>query len=134
VSDGLFGTWRLVSAKVEFADTGERADMYGPNPVGRLVLAENHRMVTMLHAAERPANDPAAAFGEMMAYAGTWRVEGEKITTTVDVAWLPDFVGTEQVRFYRLDGDTFHVRTGTVAHPKFPSRPLVAILEWRRER
>jgi len=134
VSDLLYGTWRLVSAKIEFADTGERIDMYGPNPVGRLVLAENHRMVTMLHAAARPADDAAAAFGEMMAYSGRWRVEGDKITTTVDVAWRPDFVGTEQPRFYRLDGDTFHVRTGTVSHPKFPGRALVAVLEWRRER
>ena len=134
MNDTLHGTWRLVSAEIEFADTGERIDMYGPNPVGRLVLAENGRMLTMLSAADRPTSDAAAAFAEMMAYSGPYRVEGDKITTTVDVAWHPAWVVTDQVRFYRRDGDRFYVRTATVTHPKFPGRPAVGILEWRRER
>ena len=27
----IVGVWKLLSIQVEFADTGERADVYGPN-------------------------------------------------------------------------------------------------------
>ena len=36
----LVGTWKLVSIQFEFEDTRERVDMYGPNPLGYLVLTD----------------------------------------------------------------------------------------------
>jgi len=41
----------------------------------------------------------------MLAYTGTYRVEGDKWIAKVDVSWNPAWVGTEQPRFFRLDGD-----------------------------
>jgi ABC-type Fe3+ transport system substrate-binding protein len=43
------------------------------------------------------------------AYTGMYRLEGDKWLTKVDVAWNPEWVGTEQTRFFKLDGDRLHV-------------------------
>jgi hypothetical protein len=37
-SGRLIGTWRLISIQFELADTGERFDLYGPHPLGFLIL------------------------------------------------------------------------------------------------
>jgi Lipocalin-like domain len=40
----------------------------------------------------------------MFAYTGIFRLEGDKWTTEVDVAWNPVWNGTDQVRSFKLDG------------------------------
>jgi hypothetical protein len=45
----------------------------------------------------------------MSAYTGMYRLEGDKWITKVDVAWNPARVGTEQVRFFRFNGDQLQV-------------------------
>ena len=41
----------------------------------------------------------------MIAYSGRYRVEGSTITTKVEVAWNEAWVGGEQVRHIRFEGD-----------------------------
>ena len=53
VTSGLIGVWRLLSIRVEFLDTGERADMYGPHPSGVLILSDNGRMMAIVTAGDR---------------------------------------------------------------------------------
>jgi len=38
----------------------------------------------------------------MIAYTGKYRLEGNKFITTVDAAWNEEWVGAEQIRFWRL--------------------------------
>jgi Lipocalin-like domain len=45
----------------------------------------------------------------MAAYTGIYRIEGDKWITKVDVAWNPERVGSEQARFFRLEGDRVYV-------------------------
>jgi uncharacterized membrane protein len=42
----------------------------------------------------------------MFAYAGTYVMEGEKAVHHVDVSWNDAWTGTNQVRFYKLEGNT----------------------------
>src|SRR2546430_7770363 len=42
--------------------------------------------------------------------------------TTVDVAWNPVWIGTEQVRFYKLEGDRLIVNTAWAPSPNSPGR------------
>src|SRR5207249_6818262 len=37
----------------------------------------------------------------LVAYTGTYRLEGDEWITNVDVAWNPEWVGTEQKRFFK---------------------------------
>ena len=53
--------------------------------------------------------DRAAAFRSMLAYSGKYRTEGNRIIINVDIAWDESWNGTEQVRYYRIQGDQLHI-------------------------
>ena len=59
----------------------------------------------------KTTQDRADLLNSMVAYTGMYRVEGDKWIVKVDVAWNPEFVGTEQTRFFKLDGDQLQVFT-----------------------
>lgn len=131
---GLAGVWRLLDFKRTFSDNGETVDMMGPEPRGVLLLTESGRISVLVTSGARDAEaGPAALFASLMAYSGRCAVEGERFVTNVDVAWHPSWVGTEQVRFYELDGDELRIVTAEQTHPSFPGRLGRAILRWRRE-
>src|SRR6266545_3551833 len=72
-------------------------------PYGHMVI-ERDRMMSILTSRERPNNDPTALFETMIAYSGSCRVEdGDKLIIKVDTAWHPAWIGTEQVRFFKVD-------------------------------
>ena len=47
----------------------------------------------------------------MIAYAGTYAIEGGKVTHHLDTSENGSRTGSDQVRFYKLDGDTLTIRT-----------------------
>src|SRR5690242_19192347 len=47
----------------------------------------------------------------MFAYAGTYTLEGDKVTHHVDVSWNENWTGTDVVRFYKLEGNTLTITT-----------------------
>ncbi len=109
----LVGSWRLVSYELEFQEGGERLFPLGDHPNGYLILGANGRMMAYLEAAERtaPRNDEeqSAAYRTLLAYTGRYRIQGEKWITRVDGAWNVQWVGTEQERFFTLEGDRLSV-------------------------
>lgn len=66
-----------------------------------------------------PTNDQerAGLFNTLVAYAGRYRVEGDKWITSVDVSANPALVGTEQARTFRVAGDRLQEMTGWMARP-----------------
>ncbi len=133
--NALIGTWKLMTQHFEFADNGERVDVFGPAPAGRLIMTGDGDFMTIITAAERGAsNDPAKLFSTMLAYAGKFRTEDDKLVISCDLAWFPDWVGTEQIRFFRLAGDNLSLRSGEQTHPRYPGRPGRAAIDLRRER
>jgi lipocalin-like protein len=133
----LVGTWQVVSLQFEFADTGECRDTLGPNPSGFLILTDNGRLMVILaspaRAAPKSEADRAVLFESMMAYSGKYRVEGDdKFITTVDLAWHPEWNGTEQTRFFKLDGDTLSITTPQQTLPLFPGRTGRGLVVWQR--
>jgi Lipocalin-like domain len=91
-----------------------------------------------LHTAEqrkKPDTDEdcIAAFRSMAAYSGIYRVEGDKWTTTVDVAWTEAWTGSDQIRFFKLEGDTLTVTTTWLPHPNLPGNPEArVVVVWSR--
>lgn len=133
----LVGTWKLVSVQYEFADTGESADMYGAKPLGYLMITQDRRMMTIItsdgRAPPKVDTDEVALFKSMMAYSGEFRLEGDdQFITKAEVAWHPAWVGTEQARFFEVDGDKLSIVTAQVAHPMFPGRMGRGIVKWHR--
>ncbi len=131
-SNPLIGTWKLVSFQTEF-ENGEREDLY-EQAAGYLIISHDGRMFAILADSARQANDPPSSlFDRMMAYSGRYRIQGEgSFVTDVDVAWHPSWLGTEQARYYKVEGDTLSIITAPGKHPKYPGL-VRGILSWRRE-
>jgi hypothetical protein len=62
-------------------------------------------------------------------------VDGEKFITKVDVAWNPGWVGTDQVRFWRLEGNKLFITSAPVSipDPNGPDRMMIGYLVWEKE-
>jgi Lipocalin-like domain len=137
-SEKLFGVWKLVSLTYEDSQTGEQKPLFGQHPKGCLILSPSGRMSAIVTAEGRlaPSTDEerGAAFRSMVAYSGTYRIEGDKWITKVDVAWNEAWVGTEQVRTYKLVGNRLDVVAMTQPAVNFSGRVLKAILSWEREK
>ncbi|HVS74841.1 MAG TPA: lipocalin-like domain-containing protein, partial [Candidatus Acidoferrales bacterium] len=64
------------------------------------------------------------------AYSGIYRLEEDRWITKVDTAWNEALIGTEQVRLYRLEGDTLTVTTPWGPFVNFGGRVVQATLTW----
>jgi len=49
--------------------------------------------------------------GTMVAYAGKFTLDGEKVVHHIDVSWNQAWTGTDQVRYYDLSGDMLTITT-----------------------
>ena len=105
----LFGLWRTVSFETEDQKSSEREAPLGKNPRGYVMYTPEGRMWSIVTGEGREApktdEDRAALFKSMFAYTGMYRVEGDKLITKVDVSWNPAWVGKDQVRSFKIDGD-----------------------------
>lgn len=133
----LFGTWSLISLEFVMSDSNERIDMYGTDPLGYIVITSDYRMMTIVTARGRvsstSAPNDADLFKSMMAYTGPFRIEGDdQFITTVEVAWHPGWIGTEQARHFSVTGDVLSITTAETVHPMFPGRKGRGVLRWQR--
>lgn len=132
----LGGTWRLVSAVMEDVETKKQTRSWGEHPSGWLIVTDAARWIVVQTAEGRDAADDdaarAAAFRTMLAYSGTCRVDGEKIVVDVDVSWDESWVGTQQVRFFRIEGDRLYIEAAPRPNTNFGGRLTRAILVWQR--
>lgn len=119
VDSTLVGTWRLVSFEMEIQGKPDKILLMGKSPVGYLSFMPDGRMAVVITAEGRkPATsdaERAALYNSLVAYAGRYRIEGDKWVTIVEASANPAWVGTEQPRTFRLAGDTLHEST-----PWFP--------------
>ena len=123
VISNLIGIWSLKKYVVEIQSTGQKNYPMGMNPKGYAAFFETGKVLVTLTAERRmPAqNDSecASLMKTLVAYAGSYRVEGEEWVTTVDVAWNPEWVGTEQRRFFVISGDDMNVTTAWRVMPNW---------------
>lgn len=134
----LHGSWRLVSFETELQESKERMQPWGTDPNGSLVFSADGRMMVLLTARVRePGNTDeklVALFRTVMAYTGRYRIEADRFITKVDACWHEAWNGTEQERFYTLDGDTLEVRTAWMPNPLVAGNPTGrGVLGFKRE-
>jgi hypothetical protein len=133
----LLGTWKLKSC-VMTADTGERSTPYGEHPIGYLSYSADGRMYAFGTSRERGSpirsaptdRERAALYDSMFAYAGAYSVESGKVTHHVDVSWNEVWNGTDQIRFYELNGNILTI-TARIADPTDGTEAQY-VLEWDR--
>jgi hypothetical protein len=121
----LWGTWKMRSWTRKVVATGEISDGLGPDPLGWITYTpEGHVMTLIVRSGRRaPSRMPptdaekAALFDSMLAYAGTYTVDDEKVVHHLKASWNQVWGGTEQVRFHRHDGDTLTLWTPVIKDP-----------------
>jgi hypothetical protein len=134
----LLGNWKLVSFFTEDTQTRQRTSGFGEHPNGFIGFTPG-RFFALVTAEGRKApqtpEEQAAAYRTVIAYTGKWRVDGEKFITKVDVAWNLGWVGTEQVRFWRVEGNKLFITSAPTAipNPNGPDRMVIGNLVWEKE-
>ncbi len=135
----IVGTWKLVSVMYEDAQTKERTPVLGEHPRGYQIATPEGRWLALVTADGRPVpktdEDRAKALRTMISYSGRYRVEGDKVITKVEVAWNEAWVGGEQVRFLRFEGDDIlHIESPPMPHPNVNDRTVRVIVTWARDK
>jgi hypothetical protein len=124
--DSIVGTWQIQSFVREVVATGQRYNEFGEKPDGYISYLPDGRMHAMLVAGNRvkptgtlpTEEEKAKLFGTMIAYAGTYRIEGEKIVHGVEVSWNQLWTGSQQTRFFKAEGDTLTITTAVAKSPR----------------
>ena len=113
-ADTLQGRWALIAAEDLRADGSVARYPWGAHPVGSIVV-ENGWCYLQIMSSDVPSFAPdQSAVGDRMkatllssyiAYTGPCTVSDAEGTVTlkVEAAWRPDYVGTEQKRFFRFE-------------------------------
>ena len=115
-ADTLQGRWTLIAAEDLRADGSVARYPWGTHPVGSIVVENGWCYLQIMSsdvpslATDRPIGDQmkATLLSSYIAYTGPCTVsDGEgTVTLKVEAAWRPDYVGTEQKRFFRFENGT----------------------------
>ena len=120
------GTWKLQSFTTEYLDTGQKVQPYGAHPTGYLSYGPDCRMYAIIVGEDRklpvgavPTDaEKIELFGGVLAYAGTYTIDGDKVSHHVDVSWNQAWTGTIQVRQLKIEGNTLHIRSMPAKNPR----------------
>src|ERR1700722_859380 len=133
----LTGGWKLNSWTIQVIG-GEATEPFGPNPKGRALFTPDGFSAFMIARPDRKPTtndaDSAALLKSLMVYTGKFTIDGDKLTTNVDLSWNEILTGTAQVRFFKLEGDKLSIRTAEQASAVLPGKRVVGTLNWERER
>jgi hypothetical protein len=110
----LEGRWKLRAAEDLRADGTVARHPWGEHPVGSIVVDRGACYVQIM-SSDTPSFSPgstpateqmkAALLSSYIAYSGPCTIDeaAGSVTLKVDAAWRPDYVGTEQKRFFRFE-------------------------------
>ena len=134
----IVGLWTLVSVVYEDQATKERTPVLGEKPRGRQIATADGRWLALVTAEGRPVpktdEQRAQALRTMIAYSGRYRVENGRVITKVEIAWNEAWVGGEQVRFIRFEGDRLFIESPPMPHPNVNNSVVKVIVIWDREK
>jgi hypothetical protein len=137
----LVGTWRLVSMGSRDEVTADETQVWEDGALGFLTYTEDGRMSAVLAAARRaisthsggdaPIEEQAMLFRRSVAYAGRYTVSAGAVIHHVEVAGDPTWIGKDQKRFMRFEGERLILTTPSISTPLAPN-PRVFTLAWEK--
>jgi hypothetical protein len=134
----VVGLWTLVSVVYEDQETKERSPVLGERPRGRQIATADGRWLALVTAEGRPVpktdEQRAQALRTMISYSGRYRVENGRVITKVEIAWNEAWVGGEQIRFIRFEGDRLFIESPPMPHPNVNNKVVKVIVIWDREK
>ena len=134
----IVGAWKLVSVVYENQQTKQRTPVLGEHPRGRQIATADGLWLALVTADGRPVpntdEERAQALRTMIAYTGRYRVEDGKVITKVEAAWNEAWVGGEQTRFIRFEGDRLFIESPPMPHPNRNNEVVQVIVVWERDK
>ena len=111
--------------------------------MGRIIYTERNNVSVILSSSDRPkitSEDPlkgdseelAAAFNTFDAYSGEYAIdeESQSIIHTIHIARFPNWINTQQTRYYHLSDNQLTLKTPPI---KSLDNEWIATLIWSRE-
>jgi hypothetical protein len=65
------------------------------------------------------------------AYAGTYSIEGNKVVHHIIAAWRPEWIGTDQIRYFEISGNKLTIKTAPIKSPR-TGEDIVVTLTFER--
>jgi len=135
----LIGTWKIESAVTEDLATGQKTELFGAHPCGFLSFAPDGRMQVLLVKDGRKAPADIVAtdverielYNGLVAYAGSYSIEGDIVSHRVDASWNQAWTGTTQLRQFKIDGKTLRITTVPAKNP-ITGREDISVLVWTK--
>ena len=136
----LVGTWRLVSWVEEETEGKAQHKNFGDDPNGILMYTADGRMsIIFTDPRRQPPASPMATDAEaaqlfrgMVAYAGSYRIDGDKVLVHVDASWNRAWDGMDRPPVsVEVKGDRLTYKTAPFVSP-FIGKQMVATLIWER--
>jgi len=118
----VVGAWRLQTFDV-LEKGGGRKPRYGANPVGYLMYSASGRVSAILSAQHRIKLEPPPStvseseltciesIRPFLAYAGTYRIHGNRVFHTIETSVFTNLIGTTLEREFSISGDLLTIRT-----------------------
>ena len=121
--DKLVGTWKLVSAVSEDLATGQKTNICKGTPVGFIAYGADGRVITIIvdSPRQKPAGPTATAaeaevlFRSMVAYAGSYTINGNQVIHRPDASWNETWTGADQDSRLQIRWRTSDARDGAIA-------------------
>ena len=136
------GAWRLVSAEYRAMDGTVVDSPWGPEPQGMIMYDAYGNMSAQLGRRDRirfaggdqlrgTAEEIKAAFESYNAYWGRYAVDEHARTVThhVEQAMFPNWTGSKQLRYYKLEGNKLILTTPPIRRG---GQEVVGVLVWER--
>jgi hypothetical protein len=137
----LVGTWRLVSSEFR-TSAGAVIHPLGEDAQGLCLISAEGYLAGQLMRRDRPAfaggdqasgtpEEVRAAMEGYVAYYGPFELdpEGRRLVTRVEGSLFPNWLGSEQERFYRFEGDRMTLTTPPMA---LGDEEFHGVLVWER--
>jgi len=120
----IVGTWRIVDFTQVVVETNEITRPMGEKLLGFIQYSPGCHMITVISRADlpKPATLPytdaerSAIHKGIVAYAGSYTVEGNKVTHHVLAGWRTDWIGGDQVRFAEVNGNRLLIKAPPVVN------------------
>jgi len=129
----LVGTYKIVSYAIEI--DGKPQEIFGKSPRGYAIVT-SRRIAFVITAENRKfgtsVEEKAALWDSMISYTGQYRVEGDKLITSVDATWNESWIGTQQTRIWQVQGSRLTLTSVPAPYARDPSKIVVARLVWEK--
>jgi hypothetical protein len=139
--NSLIGSWKLVSFESR-SDDDIVTHPWGRDVRGYYIFSPDGYMNVALMSAQRiqyssgdmlhgSAEEKIAAAESYISYAGRYEVQGNKIVVHCEVSFFPNWIGSDQVRFFQFSEDENTLTLSTLPL-KIGGKDLTSVLVWQR--